>query len=116
LFTRDGNNLFFEQHISFIDAALGCSVDIPTLDAKARVKIDSGTQSGKMLRLKGKGLPDINGYHKGDLLINVQVWTPKHLSSEEKKTLEKLRDSDNFKPKPGTKDKSFFDRMKEYFD
>lgn len=113
---REGNNLFFEQHVSIIDAALGTSVDIPTLEGKARVKIDAGTQSGKVLRLKGKGIPDVNGYGRGDLLVSVQVWTPKHLSSEEKKIIEKLKDSDNFKPKPGTKDKGFFDRMKEYFE
>jgi len=113
---REGNNLFFEQHISIVDAAMGTQVDVPTLDGKARIKVESGTQSGKVLRLKGKGIPDINGYGKGDLLVSIQVWTPKHLSSEEKKLLEKLRDSENFKPKPGTKDKSFFDRMKEYFD
>lgn len=113
---REGNNLFFEQHVSIIDAALGTQVEIPTLEGKARVKIEAGTQSGKVLRLKGKGIPDVNGYGRGDLLVSVQVWTPKHLSSEEKKLMEKLRDSDNFKPKPGTKDKGFFDRMKEYFE
>jgi molecular chaperone DnaJ len=115
-FMREGNNLFYEQHISIVDAAMGTQVDVPTLDGKARIKVESGTQSGKVLRLKGKGIPDINGYGKGDLLVSIQVWTPKHLSSEEKKLMEKLRDSENFKPKPGTKDKSFFDRMKEYFD
>ncbi|HTL80246.1 MAG TPA: molecular chaperone DnaJ [Bacteroidia bacterium] len=115
-FTRDGNNLFFEQHISVPDAAMGTSLEIPTLDGKARVKVEAGTQSGKILRLKGKGLPDLNGYHRGDLLVNIQVWTPTHLSSEEKKILEKLKDSQNFKPNPGKKDKSFFDRMREYFE
>lgn len=115
-FEREGNNLFFEQHISIIDAAMGTHVEIPTLEGKARVKIDAGTQSGRVLRLKGKGLPDVNGYSRGDLLVSVQVWTPKHLSSEEKKLMEKLRESENFKPKPGTKDKGFFDRMKEYFE
>jgi molecular chaperone DnaJ len=115
-FLREGNNLFFEQHVSIIDAAMGTQVEIPTLDGKARVKIDPGTQSGRVLRLKGKGIPDVNGYGRGDLLVSVQVWTPKHLSSEEKKLMEKLRESENFKPKPGSKDKGFFDRMKEYFE
>lgn len=115
-FQREGNNLFFEQHISIIDAAMGTQVEIPTLEGKARVKIEPGTQSGRVLRLKGKGIPDVNGYGRGDLLVSVQVWTPKHLSSEEKKLMEKLRESENFKPKPGTKDKGFFDRMKEYFE
>lgn len=113
---RDGNNLYYDQYISFIDAALGTSAEVPTLDGKAKIKIEAGTQSGKVLRLKGKGLPDINGYGRGDILININVWTPQSLSSEEKKALENLRGSANFKPNPSKKDKSFFDRMKEYFD
>lgn len=113
---RDGNNLFYEHHASIPDAALGTSVEIPTLEGKARIKIEPGTQSGKVLRLKGKGLPDINGYSRGDLLVNIQVWTPTHLSSEEKKLIEKLRESANFKPHPNKKEKSFFDRMREYFE
>lgn len=113
---RDGNNLFYEHHASIPDVTLGASADIPTLEGKARIKIEPGTQSGKVLRLKGKGLPDINGYHRGDLLINIQVWTPTHLTSEEKKTIEQMKDSHNFKPNPNKKDKSFFDRMREYFE
>ncbi|HEU4718521.1 MAG TPA: molecular chaperone DnaJ [Bacteroidia bacterium] len=114
-FMRDGNNLFYEHHISIPDAAMGTNIEIPTLEGKARVKVEHGTQSGKILRLKGKGLPDLNGYHRGDLLVNLQVWTPTHLSAEEKKLLEKLKDSQNFKPNPGKKEKNFFDRMREYF-
>lgn len=114
--TRDGNNLFYEHHVSIPDAALGTSVEIPTLEGKARIKIEPGTQSGKVLRLKGKGLPDINGYGRGDLLVSIQVWTPTHLSSEEKKIVEQLRNSSSFKPNPNKKDKSFFDRMREYFE
>ena len=113
---RDGNNLYYEHHASIPDVALGTSVDIPTLEGKARIKIEPGTQSGKVLRLKGKGLPDINGYKRGDLLVNIQVWTPTHLTSEEKKTIEKMRDSHNFTPNPSKKEKSFFDRMREYFE
>jgi molecular chaperone DnaJ len=112
---RDGDNLYYDLYINFVDAALGTSVEIPTLDGKAKVKIDSGTQSGKVLRLKGKGLPQLNSYSKGDLLVNINVWTPQILSTEEKKLLEKLRESENFKPQPGKNDKSFFERMKEYF-
>jgi molecular chaperone DnaJ len=112
---RDGDNLYYDLYINFADAALGTSVEIPTLDGKAKVKIESGTQSGKVLRLKGKGLPQLNSYSKGDLLVNINVWTPQTLSSDEKKLLEKLRDSDNFRPQPGKNDKSFFERMKEYF-
>lgn len=113
---RDGNNLYYEHHASIPDVALGTSVEIPTLEGKARIKIEPGTQSGKVLRLKGKGLPDINGYKRGDLLVNIQVWTPTHLTSEEKKTIEKMRDSHNFDPNPSKKEKSFFDRMREYFE
>jgi molecular chaperone DnaJ len=88
---------------------------VPTVEGKARVKIQAGTQPGKVMRLKGKGLPDINGYGRGDLLVTINVWTPKELTKEEKGILEKLRDAENFKPNPSDKDKSFFDRMKEYF-
>lgn len=112
---RDGDHLIHDLYVSFIDATLGTSVEIPTLDGKAKIKIDAGTQGGKVLRLKGKGLPSVNSHYKGDLLVNINVWTPQQLSSDEKKTLEKLRESENFKPNPGKGDKSFFERMKEYF-
>lgn len=112
---RDGDHLIHDLYISFIDATLGTSVEIPTLDGKAKIKIEAGTQGGKVLRLKGKGLPSVNSHYKGDLLVNINVWTPQQLSSEEKKALEKLRESENFKPNPGKGDKSFFERMKEYF-
>ncbi len=113
---RDGSNLFYDAYINFADAALGTSIEIPTVEAKAKIKIDAGTQSGKVLRLKGKGLPDINSYGTGDLLVNINVWTPQHLSPEEKKALETLRESKNFAPNPNRKEKGFFDRMKEYFE
>ena len=112
---RDGSNLFYDSYVSFIDATLGTSIEIPTVDAKVKIKIDAGTQSGKVLRLKGKGLPDINSYGVGDLLVNINVWTPQSLSNEERKTLENLKDSVNFIPNPNRKEKGFFDRMKEYF-
>ncbi|MEI6816591.1 MAG: molecular chaperone DnaJ [Bacteroidota bacterium] len=112
---RDGNNLLYELYVSMADAALGTSVDIPTIEGKARIKIDAGTQSGKVLRLKGKGLPPVNGYQKGDLLVNISIWTPQSLTSEEKTIMEKLRTSENFKPNPGKRDKGFFDRMRDYF-
>ena len=113
---RDGNNLYYEHHASIPDAALGASADIPTLEGKARIKIEPGTQSGKVLRLKGKGIPDINGYRRGDLLVHIQVWIPTHLTAEEKKIIEHMKESHNFKPNPSKKDKSFFDRMREYFE
>ena len=112
---RDGNNVIFDLYVSFIDAALGASVEVPTIEGKVKIKIDPGTQSGKMLRLKGKGIKDINGYTKGDQLIMVNVWTPTHLSKEERQTLEGLSNSENFKPDPGKGDKTFFDKMKEFF-
>lgn len=112
---RDGNNVVFDLYVSFIDAALGAQVEVPTIDGKVKIKLDAGTQSGKMLRLKGKGIKDINGYGKGDQLIHVNVWTPKQLSKEERQTLEGLKESENFKPDPGNSEKSFFDKMKEFF-
>lgn len=112
---RDGNNLIYDLYVSFVDAALGTSVEVPSVGGKVKVKIEPGTQSGKILRLRGKGLKDVNGYETGDQLIYVNVWTPKKLSSEEKETLESLRDSANFLPQPGLNEKGFFERMKEYF-
>ncbi|MGZ3930729.1 MAG: molecular chaperone DnaJ [Bacteroidia bacterium] len=113
---RDGSNLIYHLFISFPDAALGMQVEVPTLEGKAKIKIDPGVQSGKILRLKGKGLPDINSYGKGDLLVDVNIWTPSSMSPEEKKLMETLKESKNFQPNPNKKEKSFFDRMKEYFD
>jgi molecular chaperone DnaJ len=113
---RDGNNLLYNLFISVPEVILGTSAEINTLDGKAKIKIDAGTQSGKVLRLRGKGLPNINGYEKGDLLVNVNVWTPQTLNKEEKQLLEKLRDSENFKPNPSQKERGFFSRMKEYFE
>lgn len=112
---RDGANLLYNLFISVPDAALGTQVEVPTISGKARVKIAAGTQAGKILRLKGKGLPDLQGYGHGDILVTVNIWTPKNLSKEEKEIMEKLRDSENFKPNPSAKDKSYFDRMREFF-
>lgn len=112
---RDGNHLHFELFLSFTEAALGTSVDVPTVQGKARVKIDAGTQSGRTLRLRGKGLPSVDSYGHGDQLIHVQVWTPKHLSPEEKALLEKLKDAKNFQPNPTANDRGFFDRVREMF-
>jgi molecular chaperone DnaJ len=112
---RDGNNLVYDLHISFVDAALGTSVEVPSIGGNVRIKIEPGTQSGKILRLRGKGLKDINGYGAGDQLIYINVWTPKKLSSEEKAKLESLRGSANFHPNPDANEKGFFERMKEYF-
>jgi molecular chaperone DnaJ len=112
---RDGNNIIFDLHISFVDAALGTSLEVPSIGGRVKIKIEPGTQSGKVLRLRGKGLKDINGYETGDQLIYVNVWTPKKLSAEEKAKLESLRDSPNFEPRPDASEKGFFERMKEFF-
>lgn len=112
---RDGNNLIFELYLSFPDAAIGCSVDVPTLSGPVKIKIPPGTQSGKIFRLNGKGLPSVQAYGKGDELIYVNIWTPKKISEDEKKILEKLNASPNFKPQPSKTEKGFFERMKDYF-
>lgn len=112
---REGNNVVYDLHVSFIDAALGESVEVPTIGGKVRIKIEPGTQSGKILRLRGKGIKELNGYGKGDQLIHVNVWTPKKLSPEERATLEKLKESPNFKPQPGKGEKGFFEKMREFF-
>lgn len=112
---RDGLNVAYELHISFPDAVFGTQVEVPTIDGRAKIKIPAGTQSGKIFRLKGKGFPDVNGYSRGDQLVNVNVWTPQNLTTEEKSMLEKLNGSPNFKPQPGKSEKSFFDRVKEVF-
>ncbi|HTN18882.1 MAG TPA: molecular chaperone DnaJ [Pelobium sp.] len=113
---REGINVIYDLHVSFVDATLGATIEVPTIDGKARIKLDPGTQGGKILRLKGKGIPEVNSYHKGDQLIQVNIWTPKILNNEEREVLEKLKESQNFKPSPGKNEKSFFDRMKEYFE
>ena len=112
---RDGQNLHFDHYISFNDAALGTNTEIPTISGKVKIKLEEGIQSGKILRLKGKGLPSVNSYGTGDLLIHINVWTPQKLTKEEKDFFEKFKKSDSFTPKPTGKDKSFFDRVKEMF-
>jgi molecular chaperone DnaJ len=113
---RDGNDLIYNLYLAFTEAALGTTVEIPIVEGKAKIKIEPGMQPGKILRLRGKGLPDVNGYGKGDLLLNINVWIPKTLSKEEKSLLEKLKDSKNFIPAPDPSDRGFFDRMKSYFE
>lgn len=114
---RDGNNVVYDLYLNFVDAALGTQVEVPTIDGKAKIKIPKGTQSGKLFRLKGKGLPSLNTYGRGDQLIDVNVYVPMNLSSEEENILEKLRESPNFDPNSNSKNKgqSFFDKMKDYF-
>ena len=112
---RDENDLIYSLLLDIPTAALGGSVEIPTIDGKVKVTIDSGTQPGKVLRLRGKGLPSLNGYGKGDIVINVSVYIPETLSKEEKKTIERFRESDNFMPSESIKDK-IFRRFKSFFD
>jgi molecular chaperone DnaJ len=113
---RDGNDLFYNLFVSFPDAALGAAVEIPTLDGKVKIKLEPGTQPGKLLRLKGKGLPEVNNYGKGDLLVHVNVWVPKTLNKEERRIIEKMNESANFVPKPDKDDKNFFEKMRSFFE
>lgn len=112
---REGLNAVYELHISFPDAVFGTNLEVPTIDGRAKIKIPPGTQSGKIFRLKGKGFPAVNSYEKGDQLVHVNVWTPQHVSSDEKAALEKMSNSSNFKPNPDKTEKSFFDKMREMF-
>ncbi|MFO7828815.1 MAG: molecular chaperone DnaJ [Bacteroidales bacterium] len=113
---RDGHDLIYGLYLNFSQASLGDTVEIPTVDGKVKIKIDPGTQPGKILRLRGKGLPEVNGYGKGDLLVNINVWIPKNLSKEEQKIVEQLGNSENFKPNPNANDKTFFEKMKNIFE
>lgn len=112
---RDGQNVLYDHYISIPDAVLGTSIEIPTIDGKAKIKVPAGTQGGKVFRLRGKGLPSVEYHGQGDLLVNINVWTPQRLTKEEELIMEKLRKSDSFTPRPTAKDKSFFDRMRDYF-
>ena len=103
------------MYISISEAALGISKDIHLIDGKVRIKLESGIQSGKTLRLKNKGIPDLNGYSKGDLLVHVNIWTPKTLNKKQKDFFKEMLDDDNFKPNPKTSDKSFFEKVRDMF-
>lgn len=112
---REGNNLHYDLYISYPEAVLGTTKEIDTLTGKVRIKIEEGTQSGKILRLRGKGLESIDRYGKGDLLVHVSVWTPKKLSKEQKEFFNRMKDDANFKPNPSLSDKSFFEKVKDMF-
>lgn len=115
---RDEQDLIYNLFLNFPDLALGTTVEIPTVEGKVKVKIDAGTQSEKILRLRGKGLPDVNGYRKGDILVKVHAWIPTRLTADEKKLLEKLAQSPNFQgsPQTGPNKKDFFEKMKGMFE
>ncbi len=112
---RDDINLIYNLYLSFPEIALGKTVEVPTIDGKVKVKIEAGTQPEKVLRLRGKGIPDVNGYGRGDLLVRVHIWIPKKLNSDEKKMLESLQNSPGFLEGPSASDKSFFEKMKDMF-
>ncbi len=113
---REGNELFYNLFVSIPDAVLGANVEVPTIDGKVKIKIEPGTQPGKILRLKGKGLPEVNSYGVGDMLVFVNVWIPQTLTKDEKKIVEKFAESPNFTPNPNKEDKSFFERMRNFFE
>jgi molecular chaperone DnaJ len=113
---REGNDLIFNLFISIPDAVLGTHVEVPTVENNVKIKIEPGTQPGKILRLRGKGLPEVNGYGRGDLLVNVNVWIPKSINKDELKIFEKFKDSTSFTPDPDKNDKGFFERMRGYFE
>ena len=112
---REGENLHYDLYISFPEAALGISKEIDTVSGKVRIKLEEGIQSGKILRLKGKGIPSLNSYGNGDLLVHVNVWTPKILSKEQRQFFENGIHDENFVPKPEKSDKSFFEKVKDMF-
>ncbi|MBD3378279.1 molecular chaperone DnaJ [candidate division KSB1 bacterium] len=112
-FERHGDDILYDLHLSFPNAALGAEVQVPTLNGKAKINIPSGTQSGKILRMRGKGIPHLNSSGSGDQLIRIQIYTPKKLSDEERKILQDLEQRENMHPKRG--EKGFFERVKEAF-
>ena len=112
---REGENLHYDLYISFAEAALGVSKDIEAVNGKVRIKLEDGIQSGKILRLKGKGIPSLNSYGSGDLLVHVNVWTPKKLTKEQQQFFEKSVTDVNFIPNPEKGDKSFFEKVKDMF-
>ena len=114
-FRREGSNLLYTKVVSIVDAMLGCEVDIPCLDGNYKLKVEPGTQSGSVVRLKGKGLPSLNSYGTGDLYVKIAVWIPKKLTKEEKTLFESMRNNESLKPNPTKEDKSFFEKLKDLF-
>ncbi len=112
---REGDNLHYDLYVSIPDAVLGISKEIKTVTGKVRIKLEAGIQSGKILRLRGKGIPSVNGYGKGDLLVHVNVWTPQELNKEQTNFFKNMRDDEHFTPNPKESDKSFFEKVKDMF-
>ena len=119
MFTRNGNDILLDLIVSYPEAVLGTDLEIPTLLGKARLKVEPGTQSGKILRMRGKGIPELNGSRAGDQLVRVNVWIPTKLSKEEKDLVRDLENHENFKPKEGDRsahsDRSFFAKVRDIF-
>ncbi|WP_431165436.1 molecular chaperone DnaJ [Tenacibaculum halocynthiae] len=112
---REGSNIHYDLYVNFSEAVLGVSKEIDTVTGKVKIKIDPGTQSGKILRLKGKGLPSIERYGNGDFLIHINVWTPQELTKDQRKFFEQMQTDENFSPNPQKNDKSFFEKVKDMF-
>ena len=112
---REGTNIHYDLYVNYSEAVLGVSKEVETVSGKVKIKIDAGTQSGKILRLKGKGLPSIERYGSGDFLIHINVWTPQELTKEQRVFFEQMSDNINFKPNPNITDKSFFEKVKDMF-
>ncbi len=112
---REGDNLHYDLYISISEAVLGTSKEIDSVGGKVRIKLEPGIQSGKILRLRGKGISNLNGYGSGDLLVHINVWTPKELNKEQREFFERMQEHDNFVPKPEKSDKSFFEKVKDMF-
>jgi len=117
-FTREGLDVVYDLRLSFPDAALGAEVEVPTLRGRARLQIDAGIQSGRVLRMRGRGLPEVGGGRRGDQLVHVHVWTPRTLTPENREIMERLRDDDAFRPEEGPETeerRSIFSRMRDAF-
>jgi len=112
---REGSNIIYDLYVNFADAALGTTAEVPTIEGKVKIKVPPGTQSGKIFRLKDKGLPNVQTHGRGDQLVHVNVWTPKKLNDEERQLLERVRTLPNFQPAPGKGERTFFERMRDYF-
>lgn len=113
---RDGNNLHYDLYIGLPDAVLGTEKEIPTATGKVRIKIEAGTQSGKVLRLKNKGLPSLEGYGSGDLFVHVNAFIPEKITKPQREFFESMRGEENFDPVNKKENKSFFERVKDMFD
>jgi molecular chaperone DnaJ len=116
-FEREGLDIYFDLHLPLPDAVLGAESEVPTLEGVATLAVDPGVQSGRILRMRGKGLPDVNTGRRGDQMVRLNVWTPTNLTDAERELFKKMRGSPSFAPRPetGPQKKSFFSRVKDVF-